>query len=193
MPLLSEHALVPEKDAAKVTTHATNLYVKHTEWPRQISLKVLSLLGMAFDHERDDNQNFLEIGCGPGDFTKEYLLPSCPPCRRIVAGDVSKDMLEYAKEHFSHPKILHEFLNIEEDVSQFVAKHGQFRRVYSFFCLHWMKDLAGSLRNISKLMSPDGECLVVFIARHPYYPLRRELFSMERWKVYRKVRYTILT
>lgn len=192
MSLRDQHVSKPHKDGTK-TTHSPNLYAEYTEWPRKVSLKVLDLLALALDDESDDNQNFLEIGCGPGDFTRNWLWPTCPPCRKIVAGDVSRDMLLYAKEHFSHPKIEYDFLDIEGDVSEFAAKHGHFRRIYSFFCLHWVKDLAGSLKNISKLMSPDGECLVVFIARHPFFPIRREIVSMEKWKAYKKVMYTKLT
>lgn len=150
-------------------------------------MKVLDLLGMAFQDEPDDNQQFLEIGCGTGDFTRDCLLPRCPPCRKLVAGDVSRDMIEYAKQHFSHPKIEHDFVNIEGDVSEFASKHGTFRRVYSFFVFHWVKNWDAALKNISKLMTADGECLFVFFARHPVFSLRRELLRQEKWKPYEKV------
>lgn len=69
---------------------------------------------MRFDPVTDENQLFLEIGRGVGDFTREDLLPTCLPCKTLVATDVSGDMLRYAKENFSHPKIVCDVLDIGE-------------------------------------------------------------------------------
>lgn len=187
MAIRRGHALVPE-NIAKLSTHSPNLYAVQSQWPRSLNLKALDLLEMAFQAEADDSQQFLDIGCGPGDFTREFLLPRLPRCRKIVATDLSLDMIQYAQQHFAHPKIYHDFLNIEGDVSQLAARHGEFRRVYSFFCLHWVRDLGTALRNISKLMSNEGECLLLFIARNPMFQLRREVVNLKKWQAYRQVR-----
>ncbi|KAG0416977.1 hypothetical protein HPB47_006003 [Ixodes persulcatus] len=116
-------------------------YVVTNEMQRQKNIHALELLEGSFGSEDTLDHQFLDVGCGTGDFTRDCLLPRCPPCRRIVAADVSEDMVQYAREHFSHPKICYDVLDIaSEDVSDFIERYGEFDRVYSFFCFHWMRN-----------------------------------------------------
>lgn len=133
-------------------------------------------------------QQFLDLGCGTGIVTRDVLLPRCPPFRRIVAVDASRDMVEYARRHFAHVKICYDVLDIvKDDVSGFVERYGQFDRVYSQFCLNWVKDQAKALKNVTKLMKPGGVALFRFYAATPLMRFRRKLAGMERWKKYAKI------
>ncbi|KAH6942888.1 hypothetical protein HPB50_011482 [Hyalomma asiaticum] len=142
---------------------------------------------MSFTTLTDESQQFLDIGCGTGEFTREWILPSCLPCKRIVATDYSDVMLSYTREKFAHPKIDYEHLDIDKNVSAFVRKHGAFQRVYSFRTLHWSKDLRGALRNIAELMVPGGECLLQFFARSFLMESFRQLSRLEPWSKYADV------
>ncbi|KAH8022712.1 hypothetical protein HPB51_001933 [Rhipicephalus microplus] len=112
----------------------------------------------------DDNlpaPRFIDIGCGTGNFTLNYLLPRCScQCLELVVVDNSPAMLEYARIHHSHEKIRYEHLDIVEgDVDRFVTEHGLFARLFSFNSMHWIKDKARAFRNMEKLMHREQSAL----------------------------------
>ncbi|KAL1414162.1 hypothetical protein MTO96_007644 [Rhipicephalus appendiculatus] len=135
----------------------------------------------------DPSQQFLDVGCGTGEFTRDVLLPQCLPCRRIVGVDCSQEMVEYARRNSAHENLHFAVLDICADVTEFLEEFGQFERVYSFFCLHWVDDITAALKNISRLMSPSGECLLVFCAALQPAELCKVAARMDPWAKYCKV------
>ncbi|KAM7302421.1 uncharacterized protein ISCGN_017938 [Ixodes scapularis] len=131
-----------------------DFYVKNNGYQRKFNLQVLELMRGSFTDETKEQQ-FLDLGCGTGDFTRDQLLPLWPDAGRIVAVDVSQDMVEHAKRKFAHPKICYDVLDIGgSGVADFVGRYGQFDRVYSFFCLHWIRNQERAFKNIADLMRP---------------------------------------
>lgn len=173
----------PVNDAA-VKTHTPELYVNANVLQRSMNLRVLDLLQTSFHAELSDSQQFLDLGCGSGDMTLNHLLPRCQPCRRLLAVDVSRDMIDYASQNSSHPWISHDVYDIQQDPSSLILKHGRFNRVYSFFCLQWVKDQRTAMKHVAELMVPGGECLLFFPARAPVFRVWRRMCRMERWKQY---------
>ncbi|XP_070383147.1 juvenile hormone acid O-methyltransferase-like isoform X1 [Dermacentor albipictus] len=169
---------------SKNPTYDAGLYASNNQTQRQTNLQVLTLLNMTFASSNTEYEQFLDLGCGTGDFTRSGLLASCPPCRRIVAVDASDEMLSYARENSAHSNIVFEHLNINDDVADFAAKYGTFSRIYSFFCLNWVKDQAKAMKNLASLLAPSGECLLVFPAWSPARMLWRKLVRLERWSKY---------
>uniref|UniRef100_V5HA19 Putative juvenile hormone acid methyltransferase n=1 Tax=Ixodes ricinus TaxID=34613 RepID=V5HA19_IXORI len=163
-------------------------YVVTNEMQREKNIHALELLEGSFGSEDTSDHQFLDVGCGTGDFTRDCLLPRCPPCRRIVAADVSEDMVQYARDHYAHPKICYDVLDIaSDDVSDFIERHGKFDRVYSFFCFHWMRNQEQVLKNVARLMKPGGGCLLFFNASSPTMRFRKIMTTMERWQKYREI------
>ncbi|CAN7993364.1 unnamed protein product, partial [Ixodes hexagonus] len=164
-----------------------DIYIVTNSTQRQYSLPVLDLLQDSFIDE-PERQQFLDLGCGTGDFTRDHLLPRCPNVERMVAVDASEDMVAYSKKHFAHPKICYDVLDISGNgVTDFVERYGRFDRVYSFFCLNWVKDQEMAFKNVAELMKPGGGCLLLFGASSSVMRLRRELASMEYWQKYREM------
>ncbi|EEC03163.1 acid methyltransferase, putative [Ixodes scapularis] len=173
----TEYTLTPE------------LYVNVTaaKW-FSTSADVLRSVQGSFPSGPTEDQQFLDLGCGPGNITRDVLLPQCPPCRRLVAVDSSEDMLKYARERFSHPKIVYDTLDIvSDDLSEFVGRYGLFDRVYALHLLNWLKDQEQALKNIAKLMKPGGEALFTFSASTPQMRFRKKLAGMPRWSKYAKI------
>ncbi|XP_037518036.1 uncharacterized protein LOC119394805 [Rhipicephalus sanguineus] len=136
------------------------------------------------------NEQYLEIGCGPGNLTRDYLLPLCPlSMRRLVAVDNSYPMIDYARREHGHSKIEHRMLDIAIDgeVSQFIEAEGQFDRVYSFLTFHWIHDKGAALRNVERLLTPGGECLIVFNPHPGPLQLSKAMINSDRWKEYSDV------
>lgn len=133
---------------------------------------------------------YLDIGCGPGNFSRNHLLPTCPPTlKRLVAADSSKAMIDYAKRAHAHPKVEHRILDIamDDQVTEFIANEGRFQRVYSFLTLHWIEDKRAALRNIERLMAPGGECLVIFSPYPGPAQLYQALLDSDAWAKYSDV------
>ncbi|XP_037499628.1 uncharacterized protein LOC119373644 [Rhipicephalus sanguineus] len=171
------------------------VYNEVHKFVRQSTAKLLETWQASFftcskENGASDHQ-YLEIGCGPGNFTLNHLLPSCPPTlKRLVSTDNSQAMLDHAKTVHAHPKIVYKLLDIskDDDVSRFVAEEGRFQRVYSFLAFHCIEDNAAALRNVERLLTPGGECLVIWKACPSMtVPLHRALLETELGAKYHDV------
>ncbi|XP_037521305.1 juvenile hormone acid O-methyltransferase [Rhipicephalus sanguineus] len=177
-------------DLSKDSSEDTNdpgFYARNNGDQRLLNLKALDMVEKDLDHMYDRNLQFLDLGCGTGDFTRRCLLPRCPPSARIVAVDSSEEMLTYARQMFAHPRIEYDRLDISGDVADFVAKYSTFNRIYSFFCLNWVRNQEEAMKNVSSLLSSGGECVLVFPAwsrsRMPWMKLAR----LDRWRKYKEL------
>ncbi|KAL6422166.1 hypothetical protein ACFW04_010893 [Cataglyphis niger] len=107
----------------------------------------------------------LDIGCGPGQITKERLLSSLPDEATIVGADISQEMVNYASKNNAHNRLSYIVLDIESlDIPKDQIE--QYDNVVSFYCLHWCIDLRRAFENIYKLLRPGGKALVMFISYH---------------------------
>ncbi len=62
-----------------------------------------------------------------------------------------------------------------------------FSKVFSFYCLHWVRDQGAAMRNIHRLLGPGGEALVVFLAKNPLFDAYRRMAADPRWQRIMKV------
>ncbi|CAN8026653.1 unnamed protein product [Ixodes persulcatus] len=161
-----------------------DFYAQRNTFQRKMNITALDFFQPTLAHRPNLNQQFLDVGCGTGDFTRTELLPRSQPCQRIVATDTILKMIEYAQKHFAHPQIAYEEHDIRGDMSGLIAKYGQFDRVYSFYTLNWVQDQTTTLRNIGNLMKDDGDCVLVFAARTAVRKIWKRLVEMDRWKQY---------
>ncbi|KAH9371910.1 hypothetical protein HPB48_003325 [Haemaphysalis longicornis] len=53
-----------------------------------------------------EGDQHLDVGCGPGNFIQEHLLPHLRPCRRVVGVDSSWRCWTYARRHCREPEDL---------------------------------------------------------------------------------------
>ncbi|KAH8030411.1 hypothetical protein HPB51_006843 [Rhipicephalus microplus] len=183
--LLAElHSRNIEVSSVKPPRFRAGQYAHNNRLQRKDSNFVLDFCQPTFLQGCHEKMQFLDVGCGTGDFTRDCLLPRCLPCRRIVATDWSQDMIDYAKRYSAHLKIDYQQLDISADVTDFLVRNGQFHRVYSFYCLHWVKNQDAALKNISSLLTPGGECLLLFPASNPATAGWQLLAKMDRWTKY---------
>ncbi len=62
-----------------------------------------------------------------------------------------------------------------------------FSKVFSFYCLHWVRDQQSALGNIHRLLRPGGEALLVFLAKNPVFDAYRRMAKDPRWAPYMEV------
>lgn len=131
------------------------------------------------------NGQYLDVGCGPGTFTTEALLPRLRPCRLLVASDKSASMVAYARQHFTHPDVVYHQLDIElGDVEPLLARYGQFDRVYSFMTFHYVRDLERAYRNVFRLLVDGGEFVTVSFTGAAISDVWKRLCDMPQWKAF---------
>jgi juvenile hormone acid methyltransferase len=84
----------------------------------------------------------LDLGCGPGGVTTEVLLPRLPADFSVLVGaDLSAEMVQYASEKYTHPKVRFTQFDLLKDLgmtSQLLPS--DFDKIFSFYCLHWVPD-----------------------------------------------------
>lgn len=135
-------------------------YSKIEAYPAREATHALKKVKLSASRHQEDQ--CLDIGCGPGGFTREFLLDYCRPCARLVAVDKDASMIERAREVSSHPNITYDLLDIEsQEVDAFCDNYGKFQRVFSFFCFQFVKDNLTAYKNLAKLLDEGGECVVV--------------------------------
>ncbi|XP_077491614.1 juvenile hormone acid O-methyltransferase-like [Amblyomma americanum] len=122
-----------------------------------------ALKRVSFCQTPREGHQHLDIGCGPGTFTRDKLVPRALPCKRIVGLDRSSLMVEFAKANSSHENVTFNVFNFgDQDVQELIVKYGRFDRVYSFLCFHYMKDEPRAYRDLAELLTAgSGECLIV--------------------------------
>jgi len=84
----------------------------------------------------------LDLGCGPGKMTKEVLMPRLPADFGLLVGaDLSDNMIQYASELYSHPKLSFTQFDITEDIENTSQlRPSDFDKIFTFFLLHWVPD-----------------------------------------------------
>lgn len=105
-----------------------------------------------------NNKRILDLGCGDGNMAKYFIEKGAS---RVVAIDISKNMIEFAKKNNRDYKIDYRNLKME-DISEFVEK---FDIVYSSLAFHYVKDFNKLLHDIYNLLNPNG--MLIFSQESP--------------------------
>ncbi|XP_012530795.2 juvenile hormone acid O-methyltransferase [Monomorium pharaonis] len=126
----------------------------------------------------------MDIGCGPGDTTKDFLLPALHPQAQIIGTDISEKMIKYANETFSDIKRLRfEILDIE--TKNLPTKYiSEFDHVFSFHTLMYCNDIRQALKNIYQILRPNGTLLFHIIESHDTFEVLRILARDIRFEQY---------
>lgn len=161
------------------------LYQRSNGVQRRDAKQVLDEFGHLFQWRADGKDAVLDIGCGSGDVTVDFILPILPlKFSRLVGVDLSDGMLRYARENYQqYTKLAFEKIDIggKLDLRTFPE---QFDHITSFYCLHWVENQKMALNNIYNLLTSDGDCLLVFLAENPIFEIYKQLSMDKKWAPY---------
>ncbi len=96
----------------------------------------------------------LEVGCGAG-FSAQYLEGRY---KRFVGVDYSQELIRLATHYNDRPGVTFEAKNVHD-----FSTEETFDGIFMVGVLHHMEDMTGAIRDISRLLKPNG----VLIANEP--------------------------
>ncbi|XP_072747976.1 juvenile hormone acid O-methyltransferase-like [Anoplolepis gracilipes] len=125
----------------------------------------------------------MDIGCGPGDITKNILLPALNPNAVMIGTDISENMIEFAEKAYGNEKLKFEVLDIQTTSlpEKYISK---FDHIFSFYALHWCYDIRQAFENIYRIIRPDGNILLMFVASHDTFEVMKILGHDSRFAPY---------
>ncbi|KAJ6621563.1 Juvenile hormone acid O-methyltransferase [Pseudolycoriella hygida] len=165
--------------------HNAALYANVNIFQRNAVKKVLKQFAPLLQWRKAGGDLVLDVGCGSGNTTTKILLPALPSTiNRLIACDLSDEMLKYAKQYHNHPKVSYEKLDITGPIDEFLAKYGLFDHIVSFLCFNWEKKQREGFQNIFNLLKPNGDCLMMFIVTTNAFTVFTDMSKTEKWSGY---------
>ncbi|XP_032681768.1 juvenile hormone acid O-methyltransferase [Odontomachus brunneus] len=125
----------------------------------------------------------IDIGSGPGDVTKEFLLPRLQPDVVVIGSDISQYMTDYGNLNYAKDKRL-SFIVLDIEAELPSEENEQYDCVVSFSCLHWCQNIRQAFENIYKLLRPGGRALVEFLAHHDSFESYHEMKKNPQYEPY---------
>ncbi|EGI59206.1 Biotin synthesis protein bioC [Acromyrmex echinatior] len=117
----------------------------------------------------------IDIGCGPGDVTKDIILPALDPNAVVIGTDISESMIDYAKKKYIKEKRL-EFDVLDIQTKNLPTKYvSEFDLVFSSHTLHWCNDITQAFENIYRMLRPNGVMLILFVTSHNIFNVLENL------------------
>lgn len=134
----------------------------------------------------DGKDSMLDAGCGPGNITRDVILPFLPGTfERLVGVDISNEMINYARATQIHPKLSFELFNLDMELEkQPLNNIKPFDHIFSCYCMMYVKDHNLCLRNFYKLLKPGGDTLLLLLTYTPIYDLYKQQSEDSRWSKY---------
>ncbi|XP_011685176.1 PREDICTED: NADH dehydrogenase [ubiquinone] 1 alpha subcomplex assembly factor 5-like [Wasmannia auropunctata] len=125
----------------------------------------------------------MDVGCGPGDITKEILLPAIGSNAQLIGTDISESMIKYANETFSEKRLQYEVLDIV--IKNLPKKYiSEFEHIFSFYTLHWCSDIRQAFENIYQMLRPNGTMLLSITVSHDIFEVLKFLTQDIRFAQY---------
>lgn len=127
----------------------------------------------------------LDLGCGCGDMDMFFINNGA---KRVVATDISKNMIDKAKQNYNVDKIDFRILSME----QIDTIQEKFDVVYSSLAFHYVKDFDKLIRDIYDLLNPNG--VLVFSQESPLSTAPIFLEESDEKKIFlHEKRYSLLS
>ncbi|XP_011878402.1 PREDICTED: probable polyketide synthase 40 isoform X2 [Vollenhovia emeryi] len=126
----------------------------------------------------------MDLGCGPGNITKDILLPSLGSSAHIIGVDISEHMVKYANEKYNDEKRL-QFEVLNAETKSLPKKYiSEFDHIFSFRSLNWCSDIRQAVTNIYQMLQPNGFTLLQIVVAQDYLEIIPRLIRDIRFAQY---------
>lgn len=166
--------------------HKAALYKHSNGLQRRDAKQVIDEFSHVLQWRSDGCDSLLDVGCGSGDVTIDFLLPILPiNFQRLVGADISEEMVEFARQQYPDPRISFDKFDLNTDIDkQSICNAEPFDHITSFYCLHWVQNQERAVQNMYKLLKPDGDMLLVFLAKNPIFEIYKQMSLSKNWAKY---------
>ncbi|KAB0790688.1 hypothetical protein PPYR_14868 [Photinus pyralis] len=124
----------------------------------------------------------LDVGCGPGNVTSDFLLPTLPKSANIIAIDKAAQFIRYAKEHYAKsPQV--DFVQMDI-VFPDPKLYQTFDHAISLYCFHFVTEQEVALRNIYNMLKPGGDLFFSCLVHYSLFDVFATISESEKWKPY---------
>ncbi|KAK5640516.1 hypothetical protein RI129_011327 [Pyrocoelia pectoralis] len=129
-----------------------------------------------------ENASILDVGCGPGNVTHNFLLPALPKSASLTAIDKAADAIHYANEHYGNSsQVTFRQMDIVSPDPNFSQT---FDHIFSFYCLHFIFEQEIALRNIYKMLNFGGDFFFTCAVQCEIFQVISNIFGVEKWAPY---------
>lgn len=129
-------------------------------------------------------KSVLDLGCVAGGMSKYFVEKGA--CK-VLALDISKNMIAHAKEINNDNKIQYKVMEME-NISKIKEK---FDVVFSSLAFHYVEDFEKLMKDISNLLKPNG--VLLFSQEHPFETAIILQRDMKRYVEINNKRYFLLS
>lgn len=95
----------------------------------------------------------LDIACGVG--YGSYIIAAETLCTYVIAMDKSKDAINYAREHYDHPKVSYRLIEENDGLRDYVFME-QFDTICCFETIEHIPEADIMLKRLYNLLQPSG-------------------------------------
>lgn len=117
------------------------------------------------------DKTVLDLGCGTGQFANYCVEKGAA---KVLAVDISKNMIDKAMKENNHEKIEYHCSPIED----FQFNHQTFDLIISSLAIHYIEDYDSLITKISQLLKDGGE--FIFSTEHPIVTARKDMNNWVR-------------
>ncbi len=110
-----------------------------------------------------DARRLLDVGCGPGQFT--IMIAESLPQAQVCGVDLAPTMIELARAHAAGSPAARRLRFEVADVSKLPFPDGSFDAVISTGSIKMWPDAVAGLREIHRVLAPDGRALIAEMNR----------------------------
>ncbi|XP_074661579.1 juvenile hormone acid O-methyltransferase-like [Tubulanus polymorphus] len=154
------------------------LYSNASDGTRNWAANVLSTI----DFKPGGYSNVLDIGCGSGEVTNT-ILSKLTNVEHLTAFDKYESMVEFARAKNPNPKIEYLVADVTDPDSYGADWRRKFDLITSFMVLHWTPNQYKNLENIKRLLSANGEVVLVLITSTTLVHMC-DVAKLEKWSPY---------
>lgn len=127
--------------------------------------------------------NVMDLGCGPAEFTYNYLLPLISEHGQITGIDLSVEMINHARCHYGCRSLQFDIVDVQSR-KQTCKYNDVFDVIFSSCCLHWVPNQRATMENVFDMLKHGGNFIAAFVACTPVNEIFEIMTSTEKWKSY---------